>query len=321
MTDANRPVQVRVAEGVAAGARWVRTVSTFVKVVLVLGGALLLGIAKFAGLPTTPFNYQNFLGVVGAMAAFVGGLLLILLDKDLSTKLVEAAEAVSELQKIQSSASQLGELIARAEERAKRSAALAAVARTLRIGVERTLSQSPNLEAATSGLLDLVLVDLQEAMALTSAEHWTISIYQAEGSPIVLRRIATRRSERLEERSASREWEPGEGHIGTTFSRKREVVLDDVNEPDIKPHLNTPPAKDLPTDAQRYRSIAAMPVLVDPMPHPWGVAIATSSRAGRFSYVDRSDGGEHAEAMRIFAGMIALAVKGQHILQRAPEHG
>ena len=49
---------------------------------------------------------------------------------------------------------------------------------------------------------------------------------------------------------------------------------------------------------------------------PWGVAIATSALAKRFSPTNLSEGWERAETMRVFAGMLALAVAAHHNLSR-----
>jgi hypothetical protein len=99
-----------------------------------------------------------------------------------------------------------------------------------------------------------------------------------------------------------------------TFLRSEEVVLEDVTDPAIRHALNTPAAKDRLSDASRYRSIAAVPVIPHGAPQPWGVVIATSELAGRFSPVIQSEGSERAEAMRVFSGMIALAVSTHHIV-------
>ena len=67
--------------------------------------------------------------------------------------------------------------------------------------------------------------------------------------------------------------------------------------------------------ADRNGGVAAIPVT--PLGAPtWGVVIATSAVAGRFSSVNRSDGSERAEVMRIFAGMMALAVATYHTVSR-----
>ena len=197
--------------------------ATTVKVLLVLGGALAAGVARYLPLATTPFNYQALIGAVGAIAAFVGGCLLLLLDKSLSGDLVDAAEAVSELEKVRADAALLGRLIDRAEDRSRRAGALRASAMTLRQAIERTLSRPPNMSTAITDLLDVALSDLQKAISLGATEHWTISVYQADGTPILLRRVATRRSDRFEESQPSREWSPGEGHIGTTYTNHRKV--------------------------------------------------------------------------------------------------
>jgi hypothetical protein len=79
--------------------------------------------------------------------------------------------------------------------------------------------------------------------------------------------------------------------------------------------VQAPPEKVRPGDDQRYRSVAAVPILLGSTGEPWGVTIASSSVPGQFSPADGSEGWEHAEAVRILAGMLALTILGQHILQ------
>jgi hypothetical protein len=185
----------------------------------------------------------------------------------------------------------------------------------LRLGVEQALSGPSDLGQVISTLVDLALPSMQDAMGLGGDRQWTISVYQASGSPAVLRRLLTRRPQQIEPIPPSREWPTGQGHVGTTFARKFELVLVDVIDPSVRAVVQAPPEKVRPGDDQRYRSIAAVPVLLGSSREPWGVTIASSSVPGQFSPADGSEGWEHAEPVRILAGMIALTILGQHILQ------
>ncbi len=63
----------------------------FVKLVLVAGGACLSGAARFAPLPSAPLDLKDIVGIVGVIAAFVGAVALLFLDRSLADSLKVAA--------------------------------------------------------------------------------------------------------------------------------------------------------------------------------------------------------------------------------------
>lgn len=311
----------RIADQLVGAVAWVRDVSMFVKVVLVGLGALVSGLARVLPLATAPIDVKDTAQGVGLFAVFLGGVALVFLDKNLAGSLKLAADATADLQRVQATAARLAARIEDAQARDRQLRALRAAGVAMRGGLERSLRRLPPDEAETMAeLLDVALEELQIAMGFGVGDLWTISIYRAERAPsVVLRRLATRRSNRAEEAQPSREWGPGQGHIGMTWLRAKEVVLEDVTDPAMRHAMNTPADKDSPSDSWRYKSIAAVPVLPDGVSEPWGVVIATSSRGGQFSPVALSAGTECAEAMRVFAGMIALAASIHDIiLRKAP---
>lgn len=306
----------RIADRALAAIAWVRNVSLAIKLILVTGGALVSGLAKFLPLETSPLDVKDVVGACGAVAAFVGAIALLFLDKNLAGSLTDAADAAAELQRAVAATARLGKRFGEAEARDARSRAVNTAYELMRDSIERSLAREPMDEAATiAELLDVALGSLQSAMSLGPDDLWTISIYRAEAGPILLR-VASRRAERLEERALARQWRPGEGHIGMTFLRRDIVVLEDVADPAISHALNTPPTKHFSDDAVRYRSIASWPVTPAGEEEPWGVAIATSSIAARFSPTTGSEGWERANAMKVFAGMLALAISTHHSLER-----
>jgi hypothetical protein len=308
----------RLADQARAAVAWVRGVALFVKLVVVAGGACLSGAARFAPLPSAPLDVKDIVGIVGIVgvtAAFVGAVALLFLDRGLADSLKLAADSNAELQTVLVKAAHLGAELAEAEVRDRRHRALRAAASALRDVLEKSLRRSPPDEPALmQEMLDVALGELQSAMGVLTGDIWTISIYRADpGLKPVLRRVATRRSNRAEEIQPSRDWGPGQGHIGMTYVHATEVVLEDVADAGIRHLLHAPADKEKASDASRYRSIAAVPVVTDGADEPWGVVIATSSRAGQFSPTPLSEGAERAEAMRVFSGLIALAVSIQHM--------
>jgi GAF domain-containing protein len=64
-------------------------------------------------------------------------------------------------------------------------------------------------------------------------------------------------------------------------------------------------------DGTRYRSVAVVPIRVAGNAKPWGVVISTSDRRDRFDNDPHSLGAISAQAIRLFAGMIALVAAAQ----------
>jgi hypothetical protein len=311
----------RIAARAVAAVGWVRGVSLFVKLTFVAGGALLSAAARYLPVAT---GVQMGLGLGGAAFAFMGATALLFLDTTLAGALKDAADANAELESLKvaherelagfrSDSQRIAQRLSETEARDVRSKALRASARTLLDGA-RTAVGRTDLDVALSDLLDIGLPEMQAAMEFSTAEIWTVSIYRAEGAKAMLRRLATRRSNRMEERAVSREWKSGEGHIGVTFARRYEMVIGDVTDPAIRAMLHTPASKDYPEDRDRYRSVAAVPVILADDAEPWGVVIATSSRTGCFDPAPQSTGWERAETMRLFASIIALTIRTQHML-------
>ncbi len=307
----------RIADRARSAIGWIRQVSLFIKVVLVTGGALVSGLAKVLPIEKDPLDLKDLIVGAGIVAAFLGGIALIFLEKSLVGSLSDAADAAAELQRVVGASNQLTLRFAEVEARDARARALRQASEQLRDLVERSFSRAPLDEIGmVAEMLDVSLGKLQSAMNLGPDDLWTISIYRAEPGPR-LARVASRRADRLEEKAFSREWGAGEGHIGMTFLRRDSVVLEDVSDPAILHALNTPAPKNFADDAFRYRSIASWPIIPVGFPEPWGVAIATSALAGRFSPINPSIGRERAEAMRLLARMLALAVSAHHSISRS----
>jgi len=72
-----------------------------------------------------------------------------------------------------------------------------------------------------------------------------------------------------------------------------------------------------PEDADRYKSIAAVPVLLAPNQEPWGVVVGTSDRPNHFSVGPDRPGVQTVEAVRALAGMVGLTVKAVDVASRA----
>ncbi|MDF2621226.1 MAG: hypothetical protein K0S00_3885 [Xanthobacteraceae bacterium] len=156
-------------------------------------------------------------------------------------------------------------------------------------------------------LLEVSDRSLAISLGLSIADHYTICIYISEKDSDgrdVLRCVAHRRTVDCPIEEA-RKWPSGVGVAGAALARGVEVVVPDLTAQGIGTlysHLQKP------ADGERYRSIVAVPIILDDPRAPWGVAVGTSDVPGHFSVGDWA-GLQTAEPIRALAGMAALAVK------------
>lgn len=270
--------------------------------VATLGGAFVGGVAKYL-FPTQPLNYQAWVGTIGLVVVFVSATVLLVLDKGLEGSLVEAAEAMVELERLRTGVASVRSSLDLAERRDNSYRSYFEASKILAEAACLPI-ETPSYE----NLLEISQTLLTGAMELDRSKHWSISIYQAVGPKLELQRLATRRSDRREESMPSRVWLPGQGHVGTTFARKAGMNIPDVTNPATRSALHTPSEKDRASDAERYVSIATHPIMLSGSDtQPWGVVIATSSERGWFG--DDTEGGRRAEGVRLLASMIELGIQ------------
>jgi GAF domain len=133
-------------------------------------------------------------------------------------------------------------------------------------------------------LLDFLVTDKLTLFGIGD-EQWNFSIYVLDGGTGELRCAATRRPTKKEEEAPHRSWAAGEGHVGKAFQGRRPLVCADCTDPNVRGFFDAPAAKLMDYDADRYRSLAALPIQSDEEV-PYGVLVATSEVPGRFEPED-----------------------------------
>ena len=109
----------------------------------------------------------------------------------------------------------------------------------------------------------------------------------------------------------ARQWEEGVGVAGVSYSMGNEIIIPDMSAPELGTVFNlNNNCRDY--DAERYRSMVAVPIRVGANSVPWGVAVVTTDQPHHFS-VQSSDGVPTCEPIRAIAAMAALAVKSLEI--------
>lgn len=149
---------------------------------------------------------------------------------------------------------------------------------------------------------------LPVALGFAQADQWTICVYRAvpnHGGRDKLVCTAHNRAIMCDIAEA-RVWEEGVGVAGISFANRQEVIVPNMHAAGLGSVFNIA-AGARGYDAERYRSMAVVPVKVDGQQKPWGVVIATNDRFDHFT-LDKDVGLQTAEAVRAVAGMVALAV-------------
>lgn len=289
-----------------------------IKVGMILCGGTAATAAQFMAEPAAgAVPWKPILGIGGAFLALVGGVLVAFVDRDAPTAFEEARKAVERAQTFLVQRDQIVTEVNKLRRQFQRERQLIAVSSALREMIEQSLARRMGLRETLSRMLDVAVRPITAATSFEAGDRWTFAVFKLEGSDApVLRRIAGLRADRSEEGKNGREWLPSEGYVGATFTRSLEMILPEAQAPAVLSVLNVPADKRSDSDSDRYRSVAAVPVRVDGLKQPWGVVIATTDRQNHFDATPGSEGWSRAEAVRLFAGMVALAAATEHSLTR-----
>lgn len=278
---------------------------------LVIIGGLGAGIAQFLDTPEQGVAWNIVIGFIGASFAFIGGLWSLMAEQTAPEALEAARRALDEAKRHEASRmADVYELESLTDDWRWLSE-LYSAAGVLREAVENLIASDEFSDADLQRLLDGIGRQLHGLLGYGGGEYWTIAIfrYSAEGTrPGELRCEAHQRSDRSDESRERRSWLPGEGIAGHSYQANREIVVHDVRDAQNAGWVHVPPHKRKPDDAERYRSMAAVPIRVSGVDHLWGVVVATSDQPGRFTIDSEGSVSPSVEPLRLFAGMVALAM-------------
>jgi uncharacterized protein YjbI with pentapeptide repeats len=148
-------------------------------------------------------------------------------------------------------------------------------------------------------LLDATASTLENSFRFRTGSKWSIVIYQFDRELSTLRAAAALRSLPASSNSY-RNWPPGEGIVGLTFQKNREIVVPDIVAPELGSLF-----KDIERDIEfADRSSVTMPIQTDN--RVWGVISVTSDVPRHFD--TDSEGFQNIEPIRALTSTIALAV-------------
>lgn len=121
-------------------------------------------------------------------------------------------------------------------------------------------------------------------------DYINISIYEFNTKINMLTCVACYRSRPSDAKGPRRSWGVGEGHVGKAFELQNELVCGDATAPDVAAWIAAPPGKRKEDDAEKFVSLAAIPVAISAS-EPLGVVIMTSSERYRFININDLEGG------------------------------
>jgi len=305
----------RVGELFKREAGWLRVEAVTTKLVLIVLGGAAAGAAQFIGTPPAGSpDWPKILGLGGVGAMFLGGVLGTLRERTTAEALEDARQAIDQARQAQGEHFQITQYVTEMEDKLRRMSHLHIAHLSMREAVEQCFSLPSKDEAkAAEIVLSAATTVIRPAIDFQMDEAWTLSIYQARRDSHGQIELACVAADRFDQRPASgtRVWPVGVGHTGSTYAKGDETVVPDLAALQLGTLDRLPSRFSHPTDSQRYRSIAAIPVRVLNDPELWGVVVATSDRPSRFALEHDEKGSLSAEVVRAVAGIVGLAVATQ----------
>lgn len=282
--------------------------SRFVKIAMVAFGSMIVAIAQFMiGPEDAGWSAWQVVGIATALIVGVGAVFVVITEHDATEDLALARRALTLAQASEREFEYSSDL----EEAIKQLIELYQASCVMRGAIETVAAKGVTNEILIAGIiLEASARSLAIAMNFGQSDRWTICIYIAErelsSERFILRCIAHHRAIKCELDHA-RAWPEGTGLAGVCFSNRAEMILPNLQADGVRSVFASGVTDSRPDDAERYRSMVAVPVMVQGMDRPWGVVTATNDQVNHFSFED-SHGVKPDEAVRLLAGMVALGM-------------
>jgi hypothetical protein len=269
-------------------------------------GAFLAGAAQF-------IDGWEIYGLIGIVLVSAIALVQIFYGRDAGIALAQAYEAIEIAHAAAADAeaalvddNEFDQLIAEFD----RTAATYQMTMLMAAAIEqasRTGGVSP--EELVTGMVAAVRRMAPISLGFEQADQWTVCVYMAyerADHRIYLKCIAHHRAIPCSLDNA-REWQAGTGIAGVALANRNEVVIPDMQAEGLEAVYGTGANSPKPEDAERYRSMAAVPISLEG-DTIWGVVTATSDRPSHFSQNVQPIGLERVEPLRALSKMIATGI-------------
>lgn len=274
----------------------------YIKIFFVSFAAAVASAAQIWGVDG-PKTQNQIIAIGATVLALLGSLFVLFTDEDASEELAAARRASEELRDLEDELDVLPDY----EEAMEQQANLYQSMTLMRTAIERSVVKGDGLEGTVRVLVELTRRTLPVAFGFAQADRWTICVYRADETGTGRDKLVCVAHNRaitcpLEE---VRTWEEGVGVAGIAYANRQEVVVPSMQAAGLGTVFNIA-AGEREYDADRYRSMAAVPILVDGRAKPWGIVVATNDRNGHFNLIEDL-GPQNAEGARLLAAMVALA--------------
>ncbi|MEH3045699.1 GAF domain-containing protein [Sphingomonas adhaesiva] len=290
--------------------RRARRFQAAINVICVMGGASLAGVGGAMDGGLMPDTGNGLLTVKGLCVwfglglVFVGGVILLLLQDEAPALLARAAALESEAQRHLDVRDALHARLDSLAQLDLKRLALIDANRSMREALENALLiPAADVPRSLQAMLEAARRFTLASIGFGIDEQWAISIFQVKGDRLV--RIAAIRADQLPPAHAARSWARHEGFVGEAWGRDREMIIADSAESGITEAYPVPAPLRRAYDAERYRSMAAIPVRLGST-GIWGVVAASTSCPERFK---RDPGNKQVQAVdtvRLIARMTGL---------------
>lgn len=306
-------MRARLIAAIQRRASNLRSASLLIRSFLIVVAGGVATFAQFMDWPSAGPSNSQITGIIASIVATIGGLASVILDKDSSEELSLAHAAIAEAEALEAKAKiamYRFDAVDDYETEIEQLIELYQAARVMRNIVEVAATAIAGDESKIAAdFMTLAGRSLAIAAGFQLTDRWTICIYRAVsivGQPdVVLKCVAHKRAIEctLDE---ARTWPVGKGVAGMSYMTGQPVIVSNMQAPELQPMIRASD-ESRPGDGDRYRSMAAFPIVVPGQDMPWGVATATNDRYDHFNYEDE-DGLKTEEAIRLLAEFMSLAI-------------
>jgi hypothetical protein len=290
--------------------------SKAVKGVLILGGALVAGIAQFVTWPDgTPAAPAQVVGIAATFIVALGGLYSWWTESDAADALRVAEKAVDGVRDAQSKLREFEPFFSAFD----RMSETYSFCLTFRHALEQaSVGVTGDIDDHLRTLLKQIERSLVIAAGFEQADRYTIVLYRAvpaaEAGKFDLKPIAHKRA--LEcDLAVARTWPEGVGIAGIAYTNGREVIIPDLLAEGMQAVFG-PRGQSKDSDSERYISMVAVPIVVAGNDRPWGVLAATSDQAEHFC-AEGAPGFKTDEPIRTAAAFFELAIAMRETMSRS----
>lgn len=256
------------------------------------------------------------LAIGGAVAAAVAGLIVALMDRrklEISTEAttaIESADVAIATAEEASSALQGLLKITEAFDK-KRRERLAAFNKMVEAIEANLLSESVTPQQAAELLLRRAVHSIRSSVDYEGGDFFTLTIFQKKEVEGVTKmcRIAAEWTDPDKALAGGRSWAIGKGYTGVawqnaTTNPNGDVIIPDTSKHEIRAQY---PVDDWNPDRESlYRSVAAIPILINERNDVWGIVTATSDRIGVFERDSENINVQNVDVIRDVATVAAL---------------